>query len=351
MGHHRLPDADGRLITVIFYYHPSTTNATCSSGRCRSFRRANGRVAEIYVRVQRRGRGGRSRIFRLDSSKQEAAVETARRKIAEVDAAMVRRADRHRCGRRADPGGAERPPAGRRRTGDQAGAAPAQPGQRRRPRDREAARRRGGRQGGVDAATRRKQAAETRLSTLLPAEKASAEAALAQAQVELDKTVVHAGVDRARRAVHAAGRRYRQPVHATGRRPDPGGCRPARLQAGFGQIEAQVMKVGMVAEVDLRLEALDDHPDGGDDVQDYIAAGQVRGGEQLIDAAAGDAAGNDPGLSGAAVRGRARRRDAGQQLHRQRLHQQSRPHRLRRRSAPGGGSFFTPSTRSRSCTP
>ena len=28
-------------------------------------------------------------IFRLDSSKQEAAVETARRKIAEVDAEMV----------------------------------------------------------------------------------------------------------------------------------------------------------------------------------------------------------------------------------------------------------------------
>ncbi len=33
-------------------------------------------------------------------------------------------------------------------------------------------------------------------------------------------------------------------------------------------------------------------------VQDYIAAGQFRGGEQLIDASAGEA-GHDPGLPGA----------------------------------------------------
>ena len=31
------------------------------------------------------------------------------------------------------------------------------------------------------------------------------------------------------------------------------------------------------------LQALDHHPDGGHQVQDYIAAGQFRGGEQLID--------------------------------------------------------------------
>ena len=34
-----------------------------------------------------------------------------------------------------------------------------------------------------------------RVTSLLPAEKASAEAALAQAQVDLDKTYVRAGVD------------------------------------------------------------------------------------------------------------------------------------------------------------
>ena len=51
-----------------------------------------------------------------------------------------------------------------------------------------------GRKGGVAAAEAAKQAAEMRVSTLLPAQKASAEAALKQAQVDLDKTVVYAGV-------------------------------------------------------------------------------------------------------------------------------------------------------------
>ena len=51
-----------------------------------------------------------------------------------------------------------------------------------------------GRQGTIASATAAKEAAETRVTTLLPAEKASAEAALAQAQVDLDKTVIRAGV-------------------------------------------------------------------------------------------------------------------------------------------------------------
>ena len=51
-----------------------------------------------------------------------------------------------------------------------------------------------GRQGGIDAAVAAREQAETRISTLLPAEKASAEAELAQAEVELAKTVVRAGV-------------------------------------------------------------------------------------------------------------------------------------------------------------
>ena len=51
-----------------------------------------------------------------------------------------------------------------------------------------------GRKGGVVGADAARQAAETRLSTLLPAQRATAIATLKQAQVELDKTVVYAGV-------------------------------------------------------------------------------------------------------------------------------------------------------------
>jgi len=76
------------LITVIFYNHPSTTNVTLFFRTVPILPETNGRVAEIYVGVSDKITQG-APIFRLDSSKQEAAVEVARRKIAETDAEMV----------------------------------------------------------------------------------------------------------------------------------------------------------------------------------------------------------------------------------------------------------------------
>ena len=84
---------------------------------------------------------------------------------------------------------------------------------------------------------------------LLPAQKASAKPALAEAEVELSKTVVRAGVTGQCRTIRAAGRRHRQSDPAPGRRAHSKGAGRGRLQAGFGQIEGQVMKVGMLAEV------------------------------------------------------------------------------------------------------
>src|SRR5215831_5631983 len=76
------------LITVIFYNHPSTSNVTLFFRTIPILPETNGRVAEIFI-----GNSGPiskgAPIFRLDSSKQEAAVETARRKIAEIDAEMT----------------------------------------------------------------------------------------------------------------------------------------------------------------------------------------------------------------------------------------------------------------------
>src|SRR5262245_37995943 len=56
------------------------------------------------------------------------------------------------------------------------------------------------------------------------------------------------------------------------------------LHAGFGQIEAQIMRVGMIAEVTCASKPWTIIPMVVTDVQDYIAAGQFRGGEQLIEA-------------------------------------------------------------------
>src|SRR5262245_27676471 len=75
------------LITVIFYNHPSTTNVTLFFRTVPIVPETIGRVAEVYFDYSGPITKG-TPIFRLDSSKQEAAVETARRKVAEIEAGM-----------------------------------------------------------------------------------------------------------------------------------------------------------------------------------------------------------------------------------------------------------------------
>src|SRR5205814_7995814 len=128
-----------------------------------------------------------------------------------------------------------------------------------------------------------KQGAEERASSLIPAQKASAEAALAQAQVELDKTVIRAGVSgRVEQFTLRVGDIVNPLMRPAGVLiPDAAGQRG--LQAGFDQIEAQIMKIGMAAEVTCVSKPFTVIPMVVTGVQDYIAAGQFRGGEQLID--------------------------------------------------------------------
>ena len=140
-----------------------------------------------------------------------------------------------------------------------------------------------GRQGSVAAATAGKQAAEVQISTLLPAQKASAEAALAQAQAELAKSVIRAGVSG---RVEQFALRVGDIVNPFMRPAGvliPEGAGRRTLIAGFGQIEAQVMKVGMVAEATCMSKPWTVIPMVVVGVQDFIAAGQFRGGEQLVD--------------------------------------------------------------------
>src|SRR3954466_8212793 len=67
------------LITTIFYNHPSTTNVTLFFRTVPIISETTGRVAEVFVGFSGPVAQG-APIFRLDSSTQEAAVETARRR-------------------------------------------------------------------------------------------------------------------------------------------------------------------------------------------------------------------------------------------------------------------------------
>jgi multidrug resistance efflux pump len=123
-----------------------------------------------------------------------------------------------------------------------------------------------------------------RVTSLLPAEKASAEAVLAEAQVDLDKTFIRAGVAGRVEQFTLRPGDIVNPIMRSAGVLIPEGAGERALAAGFGQIEAQVMKVGMVAEATCISKPWTIIPMVITSVQNYIAAGQVRGGEQLVEA-------------------------------------------------------------------
>jgi multidrug resistance efflux pump len=267
------------LITTVFYNHPSTSSVTLFFRTMPILPEANGRVAEIYVDFSGHVEKGAS-IFRLDSSKQEAAVETAKRKIAEVDSDLVVA----KLEVAKSESQIEEAKSSLQQAIDELktkqylgvrGHAPAREIENLQLVVR-------GREATVAAATAAKEVAAARISSQLPADKASAEAALAEAEVELSKMVVHAGVSgQVEQFTLRVGDIVNPLMRPAGILiPDSAG---RLLVAGFGQIEGQIMKVGMIAEVTCVAKPFAIIPMVVTDVQDYIAAGQFRGGEQLID--------------------------------------------------------------------
>ncbi|QQO37361.1 HlyD family secretion protein [Bradyrhizobium diazoefficiens] len=271
------------LITLIFYFHPSSTTATLFFRTVPILPETVGRVAEVDLGVSEAVDKG-AVLFKLDSSKQEAALETARRQIAEVDAAMV---SAQTDVTRAEAQIQEAKSAHKQAVDELQVKSELQ---RRNPgivpqRDIEKLQVAvDGRQATIDAAVAAKQSTEARVSTLLPAQKASAEAALAQAQVEYDKTIVRAGFAG---RVEQFSLRVGDIVNPLMRPAGiliPEGAGRRGLQAGFPQIEAQVLKPGMVGEAVCISKPWTVIPLVVTAVQDYIATGQFRGGEQLLDA-------------------------------------------------------------------
>jgi multidrug resistance efflux pump len=269
------------LILTVFYNHPATSNVTLFYRTIPILPETNGRVSEVSLDFSGHVEKG-APIFKLDDSKQKAAVETARRKVAEVDAAMaVTENDISKAEHQLDEAKANLQTA-------QYELETKQNLQRIDPRalpGREVGRLQvvvQGRMAAVNSATAARDAVQEKFSTQLQAEKASAEAALDQAKVELSKTVIRAGVSgRVVQFTLRVGDVVNPLMRPAGILiPDNTG---RYLTAGFNQIEAQVMKVGMIAEVTCVSKPFTIIPMVVTDLQGYIAAGQFRGGEQLLE--------------------------------------------------------------------
>jgi multidrug resistance efflux pump len=271
------------LITTIFYFHPSTTAAISYFRTISILPEGFGRVTEVYVDYRDEVKAG-DPLFRLDETEQRAAIETATRRIAEVEATMATAQSTlaEAEGRIVQARGLLQQAVDEYETRAELmrrnSTAIAQ-------RDVDRARVAvDTQQGLLDAALAGKAAVQSQIEFELPAARASAEAALAEAEVALTKRVVYAGVDgTVEQFTLRPGDVVNQMMRPAGILV-PATAGRVGLQAGFGQIEAQVLKPGMIGEVTCIAMPFRVTPVVVTQVQSVIASGQIRPTDQLVDA-------------------------------------------------------------------
>jgi len=270
------------LVTLIFYYHPSTTNATSIFRTVTILPEEAGRVDEIYVKDNQVVQEG-DRLFSIQDSTQLAAVRTARGvleevnaefavaqsnlaeaqgKVAEVqsDLALAKDDLRRKLEFRAkDSGGISEREVDISRS--QIAALT----------------------GTLDAATANSDAAATHLNTVLPARKVTAEEALNQAIVEVDKKIIYAGVSGRLAQFALQPGDIVSPVMRPAGLLIPSKWMGTAVQAGFNQLAAQVIHPGTLAEITCYSKPFTVIPMVVTRIQPMIAAGQVRPTDQLVE--------------------------------------------------------------------
>lgn len=270
------------LVTIVFYYHPSAANVASFFRTVTVLSETAGRVEEVYVENNQDVEAG-APIFRMNASTQEAIAETARRRIAEVDAALVL---------------AESDLASAQGALDQAAASYAQALE---DLNRQAALQARGssavsardvevlqnevdlRQGAVDAARAGLQSAGQNISLLLPAQRASAVATLEQAQNEIEKLTIYAGVSGTVEQLSLRVGDIVNPMFRPAAVLVPSDAGRNRFQAGFEQVSATVVKKGGVAEMTCLTKPFVIIPMVITEIQNVIASGQVRPSDRLAD--------------------------------------------------------------------
>lgn len=270
------------LITVIFYFHPSATAATSVFRTVTILPQTPGRVTEVLVTNNQSIKAGQP-IFRLDDARQLSALETAASRVVELDAQIVMAAaDLNAASAQVAQAQAvlreSETELARTQTLTDRGSAAVSAQDLDRQRARVAAQ-----QAAVEAARSQEASARARVDTLLPAQKSSAIAAEAQAQVELDLMTVYSGVDGTVEQFVLQPGDYVSAVLRPAGIIVPEGSGHRRVQAAFGQVSAQVLKPGMVAEITCASIPFTIIPMVIVEVQDVFASGQIRPSDRLAD--------------------------------------------------------------------
>lgn len=274
------------LITIVFYYHPSTTNAGPYFRTIPLLPEGGGRVEEIFVKNGDSVAAG-DPVFSLLDSAQVANVNLAESQLDQIASAFTQ---------------AEVQLAGAQATLVQAESALAQAQNELAKKSELASRGQqliskielerlentiNQRRGGVEAAQANIAAAQTQISDVIPAQRQSAQRQLEQAQVALDKTVIYAGVDGQVSQFYLQRGDYVNPIlRPAGVLIPSSGPESGRFQiaAGFNQLSAQVIKPGTITEVVCMSKPFSVIPMVVTRVQPVVAAGQLKPSDVLLDA-------------------------------------------------------------------
>ena len=274
------------FITVVFYYHPSTTNAGPYFRTIPLLPEGGGRVEEVFVNNGETVGTGDPLFSLLDSS-QVAAVNVAESQLDQLTSAVAQ---------------AELQLEAANATLVQAESALAQS-------ENELSKKKelssrgqqlvskieierlentvAQRKGGVQAAQANVAGVKTQISDVLPAQRQSALRQLEQAQVALDKTIVYAGVDGQVAQFFLQRGDYVNPIlRPAGVLIPSDGPESGRFQiaAGFNQLSAQVIKPGTITEVVCLSKPFTVIPMIVTRVQPVVAAGQLKPSDVLLDA-------------------------------------------------------------------
>ena len=274
------------LITIVFYYHPSTTNAGPYFRTIPLLPEGGGRVEEVFVKNGDSVEAG-DPLFSLLGTAQVANVNLAESQLDQIASAFAQ---------------AEVQLEAAQATLVQAESALAQAENELTKKSELASRGQqliskielerlentvAQRRGGVQAARANITAAQTQISEVLPAQRQSAQRQLEQAQVALDKTVIYAGVDGQVAQFFLQRGDYVNPIlRPAGVLIPSSGPESGRFQiaAGFNQLSAQVIKPGTITEVVCMSKPFSVIPMVVTRVQPVVAAGQLKPSDVLLDA-------------------------------------------------------------------
>jgi len=271
------------LITVVFYFHPSTTNAGPYFRTIPILPEGGGRVEEIFVKNGAPVSAGDPLFTLLDSS-QLAAVNLAKSQLNQIESAFAQAkiqleaADATLRKAQSALKQAENELSKKQKLSaqlvseielDRLANNVAQ------------------KRGGVQTAQANIEAVQSQIDEVLPAQRESAQRALEQAEVELGKTVIYAGVDGEVAQFFLQRGDYVNPIlRPAGVLIPSEGPESGRYQiaAGFNQLATQVIKLGTLAEVVCLSDPFKVIPMVVTRVQPVVAAGQLKPSDTLLDA-------------------------------------------------------------------